>query len=127
MERELTTRICRFVLDNKGFVRATVVNGAEMTLEDAQEAVAMAERAAQGIRRPVLVDLRGIKSQTREARQFFVGEEATRVGAAVALLVDSPVSRIIGNFFLRLNVQRTPTELFRTEQDAVAFLRKYVS
>jgi hypothetical protein len=119
---ELTTRVCRFVLDERGFVRATIENGAEMTLEDAREALEATERIAVGKRRPVLVDLRGIKAQTREARQFFVGEEAARVSAAVALLVGSPVSRVVGNFFLRLNVQRTPTELFTNEQQAITWL-----
>ena len=122
MSNELSTRVCHFVLDDRGFVRATVENGAEMTLTDAKEALAATERVALGKRRPVLVDLRGIKAQTREARQFFVGEEAARVSASVALLVGSPVSRVVGNFFLRLNVQRTPTQLFTSETDAIAWL-----
>jgi hypothetical protein len=119
--------VCHFVLDERGFVRATVQNGAEMDLQDAKEALATTERVARGERRPVLVDLRGIRSQTREARQYFVGEEATRVSAAVALLVGSPVSRVVGNFFLRLNVQRTPTQLFTNEAEAIAWLQGHVS
>ena len=103
-------------------MRATVEKGAEMTVEDAREALAATERVALGRRLPVLVDLRGIKAQTREARQYFVSEEATRVSASVALLVGSPVSRVVGNFFLRLNVQRTPTQLFTSEEDAIAWL-----
>ena len=122
MSNELTTRVCHFVLDERGFVRATIEKGAVMTLEDAREALAATEQVANGKRRPVLVDLRGIKAQTREARQYFVSEEAARVSAAVALLVGSPVSRVVGNFFLRLNVQRTPTELFTSEEDAIAWL-----
>jgi hypothetical protein len=123
VSNELVTRVCRFVLDERGFVRATILDGAEMTLDDAREALATTERVAGGERRPVLVDLRKIKGQSREARQHFVGEHAARISARVALLVGSPVSRVVGNFFLRLNVQRTPTELFTSEEAAVAWLQ----
>jgi hypothetical protein len=75
----------------------------------------------------VLVDLRGVKSQSREARKHFVSEDAAKVSSAVALLVSSPVSRMVGNFFLRLNVQPTPTELFTSESDAIAWLSRQVS
>jgi hypothetical protein len=30
----------------------------------------------------------------------------------------------VGNFFLRLNVQRTPTELFTSERDAIVWLEE---
>jgi len=122
---ELVTRVCRFLLDERGFVRATVLDGAVMTLDDAKEALAATERVALGRRRPVLVDLRKIKGETREARQYFVGEHAARISARVALLVESPVSRVVGNFFLRLNVQRTPTELFTSEEAAIAWLGEH--
>src|SRR5262245_27914068 len=96
-----------------------------MTLDDAKEALAATERVARGERRPVLVDLRKIKGESREARQYFVSEHAARVSARVALLVESPVSRVVGNFFLRLNVQRTPTALFTSEALAIAWLGQH--
>jgi hypothetical protein len=40
----------------------------------------------------------------------------------VALLVGSPVTRVIGNFFIGLNKPRWPVRLFRSESDALAWL-----
>jgi hypothetical protein len=37
-------------------------------------------------------------------------------------VVSSPVSRVIGNVYLRLNRSSTPTRLFTGENDAVAWL-----
>jgi hypothetical protein len=93
-----------------------------MALVDAVENVAMIHAIADHRRTCVLVDMRGVRSQTREARQYFAGAEAERVSRAVALLIGSPVSRVLANFFLRLSPQRIPTALFTDEHAAAAWL-----
>ena len=116
------SRICAFELDPRGFVRATVDPLAEMTLEDAREALAFTAKVA-GERRPVLVDLREIKSQTREVRDYFAGhEDVVAACSRVAVLVASPVSRVIGNFFVKTTVQKMPNRLFTDEASAVNWL-----
>lgn len=116
------TRACTFVLDDRGFVRATMKNGVEMTLADSEEALAATAAVSGGRRARVLVDSRGLRYQSREAREHFVSEEAARVSSRVALLVGSPVSRVIGNFFLRSSAHRTPTRLFTDERAAIEWL-----
>lgn len=100
--------------------------GAEMTLTDAKEALAATAHLSQGRRLPVLVDSRGIKSQSKQARDLFGSEEAAAVCASVALLVGTPVSRVIGNFFLRRMSQPIPTQLFTEEASAIQWLRTHV-
>jgi hypothetical protein len=102
-------------------------NGLEMTVEDAREALSVTGSFGPGGPLPVLVDARGIRSQTKEARTVFGGAEAARVTSAVALLVGiSPVSRMIGNFFLRLNEPPSPTQLFSEERPAIEWLTTFV-
>ena len=113
------SRMCSFELDPRGFVYARVDHGSEMTADDARENLALTREVMQGKPRPVLVDLRGIRSQTREARDVFSSQAVTGTLAAVALLVSSPVSTVVGNFFVRLRAQPVPTRLFRDEQAAV--------
>jgi hypothetical protein len=125
MSPVVETRACRFELDERGFVRAVMRPGLEMTLQDAQEATDATWRVTGGRRLPVLVDSRGLKSQTKEAREHFVGPEAEKVSLAVALLVGSAVSTMIGNFFLRQQTHRTPTKLFTDEAAAVAWLSQF--
>lgn len=93
-----------------------------MHLDDARDAVRVTFEVAGDKRRPVLVDLRGIRYQSRQARDYLSSGEMERMFAAVALLVESPVSQVIGNFFMRLRQQPIPTRLFNEEQQAVEWL-----
>lgn len=123
----IQTRAMRFEFDPKGFVRVAILTGAEVTLADAQEALEATQRVAGGRRVPVVVDSRFIRSKSREARNHFGGEHAEKVTCAVALIVRSPVSRVIGNFFLRNHQLRMPTRLFEDEESAVAWVLQYIA
>jgi hypothetical protein len=116
------TRICSFTLDQRGFVVARLDAGATMELADAQEAIRTTWAVAGERRRPVLVDMSGLRGQARDARLYFLTDEAVAHYSAVALLVASPVSRVIGTFFLRLGAHKTPTRLFSSEAAAVGWL-----
>jgi hypothetical protein len=120
--RESSTRICSFRLEPDGYVRATMHDGVTFELADAMEAVAVTWQVAGERPRGVLVDMRGLRSQSREAREYFVSDEAARRMTAVALLVGSPVSRIVGSFFLRMGTHRVPTRLFSDETAAERWL-----
>lgn len=72
---------------------------------------------------PFLMDIRKARGITREARSMFASAEAATLFAATALLVGSPLSRALGNFFLGLNKPQMPTRLFTDEAEALAWLR----
>jgi hypothetical protein len=116
------TRICSFELDPRGFVHARLDPQAYMQLEDAREALEMTWKVAGERRRPVLVDMTHLRGESRAARQYFVSEEAVEKYSAVAIVVGSPVSRVIGSFFLRLGDHKAPTKLFGDEQTAVRWV-----
>jgi hypothetical protein len=124
MER---TRICSFTLDDRGFVHARLDAGAVMQLQDAVDAVEATWRVAGERRRPVLVDMTRLAGESREARLYFVGDAAVARYSAVAILVASPVSRVIGTFFLRLSEHKVPTRLFTDEAEATAWLLRQVT
>lgn len=119
----LETRSCTFRLDLDGYVHATMREGARFELEDAQDAVLATWRVAGERRLPVLVDSRRVRHQSRAAREYFMSEEVSRRVSAVAIVVDSPVSRVIGSFFMRLGRHRIPTQLFTDDEAARAWLR----
>jgi hypothetical protein len=120
------TRICSFTLDERGFVRARLDAGATLELDDAREAIEATWRVAGERRRPVLVDMSALAGESRAARLYFVSDEAVARYAAVAILVASPVSRVIGTFFLRLSAHKVPTRLFTSEAEASAWLAEQV-
>lgn len=116
------TETCEFWIDPRGFIHCVMANGCELDVDGARANVAAIAALGGGSRRRLLVDMRGMRSQTREAREYLTGPEAERAALAVALLVGSPVSRVLGNFFLRLGAHRVPTSLFGNEHDALAWL-----
>jgi hypothetical protein len=116
----------RIRLDEAGIVRAELLPHVDVDGADAAEAVAAIARLGGGRKRPVLVDLRRLKSMNREARAYFAGPVTARVESAAALLVGSPLTRAIGNFFLGLNKPCFPTRLFTSEGEALAWLTGFV-
>ena len=73
----------------------------------------------------VLVDLRDITQISKEARDYFANERTASIQRATALLVHSPVSRVIGNFFMGLNKPVSPTRMFTDLEMAVQWLHRF--
>jgi hypothetical protein len=109
------------VLEGAGFIRATVDDRAEMTVDDARAALVAIRSLGEGQRRPTLVDMRAVKAITREGRDHFRDASAVEC-TRVALLVASPVGRVIGNFFLRTQISGMPTKIFDDEDAAIGWL-----
>ena len=122
---ENETRTCVFTFAD--IILARYRAGAEETLDDARANVALCLRRNAGGRRPLLVDLRQVKTQTAEARAYLAGAEGLRVSQAVGLLIGSPVSRVVGNLYLGLNKPTIPTRLFTSEEEAQAWLRGFLA
>jgi len=105
----------------EGYLRCVWYEGAEAGIEDAEEVLGDIERLAAGQRLPLLVDLRSMKTLDRAARQCF---GATTALSRVALFVDSPLSRMVANFYLALSRPSVPTQMFTSEADAVTWLTR---
>jgi hypothetical protein len=73
---------------------------------------------------PLLVDARNAGVMSRTARVEFAKQSDTI--SAVAILVLTPLSRIMGNFYLSVSKPVLPTRILDNEEDAVAWLLGYV-
>lgn len=111
-------------LDGDGVVRCVVLAGADIGRDEAVENVAATRSVAGGQRAPVLFDARHLRSMSREAREYYASRESKRVHRAVAILIDSPLSRVLAKLFVRLNDPPFPTEMFADEKEALRWLRK---
>ncbi len=118
----VTTRTCLLWVE-RGLLHGRFLRGAEVTREDALENLAASLALTGGHRLPALIDLREVKVQAAEARAELAGPGAARVSGRVALLIGSPLSRVVGNFYLRFNRPGTPTRLFSSEAEAETWLR----
>lgn len=107
-----------------GILHASVLPGSVVTLDDARASFASIPPRPDGGKQLLLVDFRHMKGMTREARAFYASDEPARTLAATAILVASPLSRVLGTFFLGLNRTSMPTRLFTSEQEAISWLKE---
>ncbi|MHB8961501.1 MAG: DUF7793 family protein [Candidatus Limnocylindrales bacterium] len=114
----------RMWLRPDGVVQLAWAPRATMALEDAIGATAAMAQLTGGRQSPLLVDARDIGPQDRAARNEFA--RRGDLVSAVALLVGTPLSRMMGNFFLGVSKPMAPTRLFDDEAAALAWLREFV-
>jgi len=102
-------------------------DGAEDTLETAKENVSVIAKVFEEtkIRIRLIIDLRKFANVNKQARAFYGSDEVTRTHRALAFIIDSGFSRVIGNFYLGLNKPKIPTKLFTKEEDAIEWLKEF--
>lgn len=120
--KEIVTRTAITRLEADGVVHVITLPGSVQVLADAQANMRAFDQVADGKQRPMLLDIRQIKSQDRDARLFYGRPENTRMVTAVAIIVGSPMSRVIGNFVLGFSKASAPTKIFTSEESARAWL-----
>ena len=97
--------------------------GSHLDAENTGPVVRAHVAAAAGQKRPTLADLRGMRSATREARELAAAPDVAAVTLRMALIVKSPVSRVLGNFFMKVTHPKYPTRIFNDEVAARDWLR----
>lgn len=123
--RQVELRSASISLGGDGIARYVARSGAEVVLADAKECHTAITELYAGEAYPLLVDIREVKSASREARRFFAGPKTRTTTRAVALLVSSPISQLIGAFFSRIQKPRFPVRLFTSESDALDWLKGF--
>ncbi len=106
-----------------GIVRTKIKKGSEVSIHAAKENSEAVNALFTGKKFPLMIDARGIKSMTREARNQFTTKGRETNTNAFAIIIDSSLSRVIGNFFLGINKPAVPTRLFENETEAETWLR----
>lgn len=112
-------------MDSENIARMRFKPTDRHNLEDAREVVNAHNALANGVNTRVLADLRNITTgANRQARRYYCEEESSRWKLGMAMLVNSPVQRMLGNLFMMLNKPPYPTRLFKEEADALAWLKE---
>ena len=117
---------CYFTwMGEDGIARTKVKKGSEVKLEHAKENSVVVNSFYRNAKFPLLIDARGIKSMEREARTFFTANGRKTNTLAFAIIIDSSVSKVVGNFFLGISHPAVPTKLFLQEDAALEWLTKF--
>lgn len=113
-------------MGDDGIARTKVKPNIEITLKDALENTEAVTSLYVDRKFPILIDSRGIKSMSREAREHFSTRGRDSKTNSFGIVIKSPLSRAVGNFFLGLNKPAVPTRLFDNEEDAIKWLKHYL-
>ena len=106
-----------------GVVFVKVKAGAELSLDAAEENHVATARLVGDRDFVIVVDTRLAQGISREAREYYANPEVRQHTIAQALIIESSVSRVLGNFFIGLNKPPFPTQLFTSEEEAIAWLQ----
>lgn len=115
----------RIWADGDGILHVKTEEARDVDLGVAMALVGELVTMAGSVKRALFCDLRRVKSMDRDARNYFAGPATASWQVASALLVDSPLTRAIGNFFMGLNKPLVPTRLFTNEQEAKSWLKTF--
>jgi hypothetical protein len=95
---------------------------AKLVGKQGEEVVRAHVAAAKGRKLRTLADVRGIVVNDRQTRQLAAGPAVAAVTSRMAVLVGDPLSRTLGNFFLRVSRPAYPTRIFTDEAAARRWL-----
>lgn len=113
-------------MGDDGICYTVVKPNAIIELEDALANTEAVKKVSMDAIYPILVNLKQIHSISKPARDHFSMQNRTAGVTAIGMLIKSPGSRIIGNFFLGLNKPTVPTKLFTDKDKAIAWLKQFV-
>jgi hypothetical protein len=107
-------------------VEARMKDGVVETLETAKRNLELGnELVGEGEAKPMLLVLGGMLNLSSEARRFYAEcERYSHDVCKIAIVMDSYISRVIGNVFIGLSRTETPISLFTDEGKAVTWLKK---
>jgi len=109
-----------------GICRTRAKINAEISVEDATANSITVTSFFSGKKFPLLIDARQVKSMDKDARKHFsINNRETKI-TSFAIMVKSPLSRVIGNFFMGLNKPTVPARLFDNESLAIKWLKTYL-
>jgi hypothetical protein len=113
-----TTTATIWMEDN--IVRIKIKDGARVELKDAMEHVDAVWELCGDQKHVMLTDISRVASTSREARAAYRAEPSAL--SALAILTNSPISRVIAGFFVRVSQPGFPTKVFSNEASALSWL-----
>lgn len=123
--KEVILKLARYRLEGN-ILFATYQPNAEVDLEDAKFLLSERLKLTENIDHYTIIDLRNLKRATKEARAFFSTEAGSQGIIAGAFIVDSFLSKLIGNFYLKFSPPPRPTKLFSNEEDALDWIKSLI-
>jgi hypothetical protein len=114
----------RVTLGEDGILRFVVLSGETVTAEHARLHVDAIVRVSGGRLLPMLTDVRLANSIDHAARVVL---QENSVVSANAILVASPISRVMANVFTSFSKAKYPSKVFTSPEEAIAWLQRFLT
>lgn len=98
-----------------------------INLDVAQKIVLQRQSFTRGQKMATIILSQGVTSIDKPAREYLASQKGTEGLSASAIIVNSPFSRLLGNFFLRVNKTSIPVKLFSDISKAEKWLQQYIN
>jgi hypothetical protein len=120
----IMTPVARACVREDGIVYVEITPGCEQTPESARHNLNSAFKLCGGIKRPIIVDLRGAVPLDRATRQVYTGQDIAENFTGLAIMTMSdPVNRLMANVYLNVARLPIPTRTFSDIERAVVWLK----
>jgi hypothetical protein len=73
---------------------------------------------------PCFFDITRVKQTTKEARDY-LADKGNDLVSASAILVSSPMLKMMANFYIMVNKPKNPTRMFTDKESALEWLRQF--
>ena len=118
---------CRVRLLEPGIVESCVNEGAAIDVEDIWEIRRANEFFCPGRKYAILVAPDNFNSITEEARALTASESFSHHTCGKALMVHNTATRLVAEFYLRINKPIMPTRVFTDRNKAIRWLKEQLS
>jgi len=112
--------------EQDGILFCIYANNIDLDLEIAKHCVEQRLNYSKGRSYPVFVNMTGVRSVDKPAREYFATRGLVQLTAG-ALIVNSPLSKFLVNIFLKINKPKIPSRLFTNEKEASDWLKNYIN
>lgn len=96
----------------------------KIDLEAAKKATVFRKQITNGKKLPSIANISMVKEVTKETREYF-SDEAGDDLTALAVIVSNPVTRMMGNFFLKFHQPKYPFKFFSDTSSAKQWITDY--
>lgn len=93
-------------------------------LDAAKLATDFRNKITQGKKLPSIANISIVKEVPKETREYFSQEAGDNL-TALAVIISNPVTRIMGNFFLKFHQPNYPFKLFKDYNSAIQWINNY--
>ena len=93
-------------------------------LPTAKIATAFRREVTGGKKIPAVADISRVKHVDKSTRTFFASVEAGEDLTALAVILSNPVTRMMGNFFLKFHQPEYPFRFFTNLEQAMAWIEE---